>query len=139
MNFKQKISIFKKIKGNSIKDMFSAASMVASVTGNWICGDDKEVTADPDNIDWEAEKKDILERANWLCKNIIIAPEALVNKAPSMIGREYQGEWAIYCCSMLTHALANISYLYPDKKDGCPELIAKMIERALSRKERKMP
>jgi hypothetical protein len=45
-----------------------------------------------------------------------------------MIGREYQGEWAIYCCSMLTHALANICYLYPDKKEECPELIAKMIE-----------
>ena len=125
---KLKLDVFKKIKGSSIKDMLSAASMVASVTGNWVCGNDKDVTANPDHIDWEAEKEDILERANWLCKNIITDPEALVNKAPAMIGREYQGEWAIYCCSMLTHALTNICHLYPDKKEGCPELIAKMIE-----------
>ena len=128
MKLTKKLDILKKIKGNSIKDMFSAASMVASMTSNWVCGNDKDVTASPDQIDWEAEKEDILERANWLCKNIIIDPEALVNKAPAMIGREYQGEWAIYCCSMLTHALANISYLYPEKKEECPELIAKMIE-----------
>lgn len=128
MKFKQKLGFRKKMNGMPLKDIFSAVSMLTSVTGNWVSGNDKEVTANPDHIDWEAEKTDILERANWLCKNIIIEPEALVNKAPTMIGREYQGEWAIYCCSMLTHALANISYLYPDKKGECPELIAKMIE-----------
>ena len=29
---------------------------------------------------------------------------------------------------MLAHALANISVIYPDKKDKCPELIAKLID-----------
>lgn len=91
-------------------------------------GSEKNVSAKPDSSAWDEEKDDILERANWLCKEIITDPESLMNKAPSMIGREYQGEWAIYCCSMLTHALANITYLYPDKKAKCPELIAKMIE-----------
>jgi len=128
MKFKQKFGFLRKMNGMPLKDMFSAASMLTSVTGNWVCGSDKDVTANPEKIDWEAEKEDILERANWLCKNIIIDPEALMNKAPAMIGREYQGEWAIYCCSMLTHALANISYLYPDKKKDCPELIAQLIE-----------
>lgn len=128
MKIGKSFSLFKKAKGSSIKDMLSAASVMASVTGNWICGNDKDVTANPDTIDWEAEREDILERANWLCKNIIVEPEALVNKAPSMIGREYQGEWAIYCCSMLTHALTNICYLYPDKRDEIPELIARLIE-----------
>ena len=114
---------------HSIKDMLSAASVLTSVTGSMIKGDENNVTANPDHIDWEAEKQDILERANWLVKTIVVSdPETLMNKAPSMIGREYQGEWAIYCCSMLTHALANISHLYPDKKEKCPELIAKMIE-----------
>lgn len=114
---------------HSIKDMLSAASVFTSVTGNMIKGDESYVTANPDHIDWQAEKQDILERANWLVKTIVVSdPETLMNKAPSMIGREYQGEWAIYCCSMLTHALANISHLYPDKKEKCPELIAKMIE-----------
>ena len=112
----------------SIKDMFSAASAMASITKSLMFGSEKNVTANPDEIDWEAEREDILERANWLCKKIITDPETLMNEAPSMIGREFQGEWAIYCCSMLTHALANISYLYPDKKDKCPELIAKLID-----------
>ena len=114
---------------HSIKDMLNAASVFTSVTGSILKGDESNVTASPDHIDWEAEKQDILERANWLVKTIVVNnPETLMNKAPSMIGREYQGEWAIYCCSMLSHALANISYLYPDKKEKCPELIAKMIE-----------
>ena len=99
-----------------LKDLCSASSAITAIAGSMIWGNDKNVTANPDHIDWEAERDDILERANWLCKKIITDPETLMNEAPSMIGREYQGEWAIYCCSMLTHALANIAYLYPDKK-----------------------
>lgn len=110
-----------------LKNILSA-SAIAFIAGSIICGTDKNVTANPHCIDWEQERDDILERANWLCKKIITSPETLIDEAPSMIGREYQGEWAIYCCSMLTHALTNISYLYPDKKAKCPELIAKMIE-----------
>ena len=101
---------------HSARDIFSAASVFASVSESVLMFNENNVTANPDNIDWEAEKQDILERAKWLVKTIVVDdPETLVNKAPSMIGREYQGEWAIYCCSMLSHALANISYLYPDK------------------------
>lgn len=128
MKIGKKINLFGKHKRSSIKDAFSAASLITSIVVNWTCKSDKLVTANPHHIDWEDEKEDILERANWLCKNIIIDPEALMNKAPAMIGREYQGEWAIYCCSMLAHALANITYLYPDKKDKCPQLIANLIE-----------
>ena len=101
---------------------------MASLPFSLTSGSEKNVSARPDSSAWEDEKEDILERANWLCREIITAPELLMNKAPSIIGREYQGEWAIYCCSMLTHALANITYLYPDKKDKCPEFIARMIE-----------
>ena len=59
MKFKQQLSLFKKVKGNSIKDMFSVASLLTSVTGNWAFGNDKDVTANPEKIDWEAEKEDI--------------------------------------------------------------------------------
>jgi len=69
---------------------------------------------------WDEEKDDILERANWLCKQVIKEPAQLIADTPSMIGEEYQGEWAIYSCSMLAHALANISVLYPDKATQCP-------------------
>ena len=81
----------------SIKDMFSTASAMVSITKSLMFGCDKNVTANPNGIDWEAEREDILERANWLCKKIITDPETLMNEAPSMIGREFQGEWAIYC------------------------------------------
>lgn len=80
------------------------------------------------DISWESEKDEILERANWLCKKIVKSPEQLVKEAPEVIGEHFQGEWAIYCCSMLTHALANISYLYPDKKDKCTEYISKLVD-----------
>ena len=77
---------------------------------------------------WEEEKNDILERANWLCEKIIVKPEQLIKQMPSLLGEEYAGQWAIYCCSMLAHALANISRIYPDKKEQCPDLIARLIE-----------
>lgn len=124
-----KFSLLNKIKNTSIKDMFSVASVFSSVTGSLIVGNSVNVSANPEHAEWEGEKEDILERANWLCSKIVVSdPETLMNEAPSMIGREYQGEWAIYCCSMLTHALTNVGYLYPEKKEKCPELIAKMIE-----------
>jgi hypothetical protein len=84
--------------------------------------------ATPEHATWPEEKEDILERANWLIKKIVTSPEKLMKECPKIIGEEYATEWAIYSCSMLTHALANIAYIYPDKKDSCPELIAKMIE-----------
>lgn len=77
---------------------------------------------------WEEERVDILERTNWLCEQVIKSPEQLIADTPSIIGKEYQGEWAIYSCSMLSHALANISYIYPDKAEECPPLIAQLIE-----------
>ena len=85
------------------------------------------IDAREDRSSWKEEKTDIIERANWLCEEIIIDPKRLVNKMPTVLGEELQGQWAIYCCSMLAHALANISNLYPDKASRCQELIAKLI------------
>ncbi len=84
--------------------------------------------ASVNTISWEEEREDILGRANWLCREVIKMPEQLIASAPSMIGKVYQGEWAIYSCSMLAHALANISSIYPDKASQCSNLIAKLIE-----------
>ena len=93
---KMKFSLLSKIKNTSIKDMFSVASVFSSVTGNLVVGNECNVSANPEHAEWEGEKEDILERANWLCSKIVVsAPETLINEAPSMIGREYQGEWAI--------------------------------------------
>lgn len=66
----------------------------------------------------EKEKKELIRRANWLCKEVIVAdPEELIAKMPKPIGRQFQGQWAIYACSMTACALCNIIRLYPELKD----------------------
>lgn len=112
----------------SVKDVLSTIPLLASLPVQILKNTDKDVAASPDHIDWEEEREDILERANWLCQQVIKDADELVSSAPSIIGRHFQCEWAIYSCSMLTHALANISAIYPDKKEACPELIAKLID-----------
>ena len=101
---------------NSLKMLGTGINVMATLPFHLMKDASKQLTANAQAAAWEEEKTDILERANWLCSKIIVTPEQLMNEAPAMIGREYQGEWAIYCCSMLTHALANISVLYPEKK-----------------------
>lgn len=113
---------------NSLKMLGAGINVMSTLPFHLMKDASKQLTANAQAAAWEEEKTDILERANWLCSKIIVTPEQLMNEAPAMIGREYQGEWAIYCCSMLTHALANISVLYPEKKEKCPGLIAKMID-----------
>ena len=81
---------------------------------------------------WQEEKSDIIERANWLCKKIIIDPEQLINEMPAILGPHFAGEWAIYSCSMLTAALSNISMLYPEEKPHNLERIEKIIDIILS-------
>ena len=81
---------------------------------------------------WEEEKSDILERANWLCEQIIVKPEELMSKMPSMLGNFYGGQWAIYCCSMLSAAISNIAVLYPEKRENAISCIDKIIQIALS-------
>ena len=70
-----------------------------------------------ENRTFESEKKNILERRAYLIDKVIISPENLLNEMPSAIGPQFQGEWALYTCSMLTAALENISRLYPETKD----------------------
>lgn len=76
----------------------------------------------------QKEKRDIIGRANWLCENVIVDnPEKLIKAMPEAIGRHFQGEWAIYACSMTAVALCNIIRLYPELKatyiDKIPQLI----------------
>lgn len=64
------------------------------------------------------ERKDILGRADWLLKEVLVKdPEQLISKMPEIIGRQFQGQWAIYACSMTVFALCNIIKLFPDTKD----------------------
>lgn len=53
------------------------------------------------NGTFEGEKKDILERRAYLIEKVITTPEELLGEMPSAIGPQFQGEWALYTCSML--------------------------------------
>lgn len=113
---------------SNFKTGFNAMKWMASLPFNLKAGSEENLCMSREHSTWDEERDDILERANWLVQKIVTTPEALINEAPAIIGREFQCEWAIYCCSMLAHALTNIAYIYPDKAAPIPELIAKLVE-----------
>ena len=65
---------------------------------------------------FETEKKDIIRRANYLTSKVATSPQRLMDEMPSGIGEQFQGEWALYTCSMTSAALANIAILYSQNK-----------------------
>jgi len=75
----------------------------------------------------EKEKNDILQRKNWLVEKIVVEPRQLLREMPGGLGLQYQGEWALYSCSMLAKALANISSLYPETKQTSINTIDSLI------------
>ena len=66
-----------------------------------------------DNGTFESEKKEILQRREWLIRKVITEPQKLIYEMPAAIGPQFQGEWSLYSCSMLSSALVNILKLYP--------------------------
>lgn len=81
---------------------------------------------------FEGEKTEILRRRNYLTNKLLVSPEGVLNEMPGGIGSQFQGEWAMYSCSMLSAALANISILYPDEREKSVEQIDKLIEIVMS-------
>lgn len=80
---------------------------------------DYEIPFRADGISYlkHKERKDILGRADWLLKEVSVKdPEQLISKMPEIIGLQFQGQWAIYACSMTAFALCNIIKLFPDTK-----------------------
>lgn len=80
------------------------------------------------NGSFEGEKNDLLQRRNYLIDKIVVEPRQLLNEMPSSIGLQFQGEWALYSCSMLTEALTNIARLYPETKEESIAIIDSMIQ-----------
>ena len=81
---------------------------------------------------FEGEKTEILRRKNYLTDKLITSPDEVLNEMPSGIGSQFQGEWAMYSCSMLTAALVNISKLYPEEREKSIEQIDRLIEIVMS-------
>ena len=85
---------------------------------------------------FEGEKKEIIRRANYLTSKVITKPQALLDEMPSGIGTQFQGEWALYTCSMTSAALANIAMLYPQNKELSIKFIGQIIDIAMSQEIR---
>ena len=76
------------------------------------------------------EQTEIVRRANYLISKVATSPKQLMDAMPRQIPPQFQGEWAIYSCSMTCKALANIAALYP--QNVYKEQIAKIISIAMS-------
>lgn len=81
---------------------------------------------------FEREKKEITQRAKYLTSKVVTTPQKLLDEMPSGIGTQFQGEWALYSCSMTCAALANIAMLYPKKKELSIKYIGLIIDIAMS-------
>lgn len=80
------------------------------------------------NGSFDKEKKELIQRRNYLLGKIVVEPRQLLNEMPGGIGLQFQGEWALYSCSMLTEALANMAELYPETKDESIASIDSLIQ-----------
>ena len=90
-----------------------------------------------DNGTWEDEKGELIQRRDFLIDRVVTSPRALLCEMPEGIGTQFQGEWALYSCSMLAAALFNMSKLYPETKTENLENIDNLIEMVLSFELRK--
>lgn len=80
------------------------------------------------NGSFENEKHKILERRNYLTSKIIVEPRQLMAEMPNDLGIQFQGEWALYSCSMTAQALSNIARLYPETRDDAIAQIDSLIQ-----------
>ena len=117
------------LKAKSIKRMVIICLIVAvliTVKVIWV------VSATIGHGSLEGERKEIIHRANYLTSMVCTSPQQLLDEMPSGIGAQFQGEWAIYSCSMTSAALANIAILYPQNKELAIKFIGQIIDIAMS-------
>ena len=80
----------------------------------------------------EEERTDIIARRDYLQGKLLTSPKRVIDLMPSIVGEQFQGEWALYSCSMLSASLVNISELYPDTRDENLQSISRLIEIVMS-------
>lgn len=79
------------------------------------------------NGDFDKEKTELLQRRNYLVENVVVCPQQLLDRMPQEIGSQFEGEWALYSCSMLAEALSNMAQLYPETKDEAVATVDSLI------------
>ena len=86
----------------------------------------------PERGDIADERTDIIARRDYLERKLLTSPGRVIDLMPSIVGRQFQGEWALYSCSMMAASLVNISELYPDTREENMQSIARLIEIVVS-------
>lgn len=81
---------------------------------------------------FETEYPDLLARGHYMYRITKSSPQDLLDQMPAILGPQFQGEWALYTCSMLSAAYANMSILYPGNKGIYTDAIYSIITNALS-------
>ena len=109
--------------------MWIALSIIALLVGVKYCWVNCSTSG---HGSFDGEKKEIIRRANYLTSLVCTTPQDLLNEMPSGIGEQFQGEWALYTCSMTSAALANIAILYPLNKELSIKFIGQIIDIAMS-------
>ena len=83
------------------------------------------------------EKSELLRRRNYVMGKVITKPQTLIDRMPAAIGEQFQGEWALYSCSMLSASLVNLSKLYPETKEESIAAVDSLIKIVMSPELRK--
>jgi hypothetical protein len=73
-------------------------------------------------------KTDILSRRNYLIDRVHLR-SAGTGDMPSILNSQFQGEWAVGTYSMLTAALTNIAFLFPETREESLRIVDNLIER----------
>jgi len=81
---------------------------------------------------FETEKADILRRRNYLMEKVITSPQKLIDRMPAAVGEQFQGEWALYSCSMLSASLVNIAILNPETREESLTAIDSLIKMVMA-------
>ena len=85
---------------------------------------------------FEMEYEDILQRRNYLIEKIIVSPDKLLKEMPAAVGPQFQGEWALYSCSMLSAALTNMALTFPETREEALTHIDSLIGIVMSKEIR---
>lgn len=85
---------------------------------------------------FDREKEEIMQRLNWLCERIIVAPKELLNSYPPVLGDYYGPQWSIYSCVMLITSLSNVARIWTDLQSKCINRIGKLLPLLLSKEIR---
>jgi hypothetical protein len=85
---------------------------------------------------FETEKADLLHRRDFLLGKIVTKPQKLLDLMPAAVGPQFQGEWALYSCSMLSASLVNLAQLYPETREDAVVQIDTLIKMVMSRELR---